>query len=630
VVRLINSTHIYSFTMTRWITPLALLLLCAAQTLAQTPVHRDIARLKEEKLRGYDLEAARQWMLAHPGQPVPKSVLTPTPKAIERAAEVVVSGNAEAESEVHAAINPTDSNNIITAAIIQDPNAIDNPLDVPIRYTTNFGQTWSTSNIEFSPNAGLFSIAAGGGDPVIAFDKSGKAYLTWLVLTLDLLNDPPVKLAMYASSSTNKGQTWSAPLLVDFGTISIEGINGEGTGTLVDKQWMACDQSNSTHEGNLYVTYTRFEIIDSLNSGAKILCKRKLKTANAFSTNAVQVHDNSYEFMQFSSVDVDGDGDVHVLFYAGNTASGLALYHTVSTNGGVSFEPETIITPLQMNGFLDTLPAIEISGLDADRIYPCPHLRAGKESGLLYATWSSAGLATPSGEGYDVWFTKSTDNGTTWATPRRINAGTNDAAHQFYPALAVSSTGVVALSYYDRTEAPTGTNTHYVLTYSLDEGATFSAPVNMTTEASDFEFIGSVNGGFGIGEYTQVVCAPNTAIPVWSDGRSNNGDIDIYAAFATIGTGPSSVQQIGTLTDAFAVTAPNPAAGGLPLQITLRSASTVKIEVFGMDGRVVYQDAPPAVRPTGSFDVQIPLTPGQYVCRVETRHGWKALKIVVQ
>jgi hypothetical protein len=621
--------NIDTYFMIKFITPVLLILSAVQMVDAQTPVHHDVQRMMREKLRGYDLNAAIQWIQSNPNQPLPPNVWIHENTVNDRDAEVVVSGNDAAESEVHAAINPTDSNNIITSAILQDPEALLNPLDVPIRYTTNFGQTWSTSNIEFSPNASLFAIAAGGGDPVIAFDKSGKAYISWLVLTLDPFADPPVKLAMYASQSTNKGQTWSDPVSIDFGTISIEGLTGEGAGSLVDKQWMACDQSNSTHEGNLYVSYTRFDIIDSITATAKILLKRKLKSANAFAATAVQVHTNEYPFMQFSSIDVDGSGNVHVLFTGGNTEDDIALYHAVSTNGGVSFAPETKISDIHFPSLIDSSAVNPIAGMADDRMYPCPHLRAGKEQGLLYATWSSDGLTSQLTEGYDVWFTKSTDGGATWAAPKTINAGTNPLLEQFYPALTVSPTGVVCIGYYDRTGDPTGTNTHYALTYSFDEGENFTAPVNATTVASDFAEIGALNGGFGIGEYTQVVCAPNTAIPVWADGRSNNGDIDIYAAFFGISDGPSSVQTVGTITDAFSIQMPNPVSRVLPLQIDLKKPTKTTVEIWGNDGRLVYQNADTQVRSIGNFNVQIPLTTGQYICRVSTQYGWKATKVIV-
>jgi hypothetical protein len=604
----------------------------AAQHATPSPYVRHLVhRAMHEKLRGYDLLAAIRWAETHPGQPVPTSVFRPTHKIMDRDAEVVVSGNAEAESEVHAAINPIDSNNIITAAIIQDPTNFLAPLDVPVRYTTNFGQTWQTSNIQFNPGTSQFAIVAGGGDPVLAFDKNGKAYLSWLVLTIDFLADPPVTLALYASTSTNKGQSWSSPTLIDQGSIGLEVLTGgAGSGDLVDKQWMAADQSNSAYEGNLYVSYTRFEIIDSVNGTAQILLKRKLKAANTFSPNAVQIHANTYGFVQFSSIDVDGSGEVHVSFFAGNSPNNLALYHTVSTDGGLTFAPETKISNVHFPGLIDSTQVNPIAGIDAGRTYPCPHLRAGKEPGILYAVWSSDGLSTQATEGYDVWLAKSTDNGDTWATPKRIHPGTDPLAEQFYPALAVSPTGVVCVSYYDRSADPTGTDTHYAVTYSFDEGENFTSATNATTVAADFADIGSLNGGFGIGEYTQIVCAPHTAIPVWADGRSNDGDIDIYAAFMPISDGPSSANEAGTVTELFSVQIPNPATQNLHVSVDLQQPSRIGIEVFAADGRSVYRSNDSSVRPAGLAQQRIALAPGRYLCRVETAFGWKVLKVVVQ
>ncbi|MBN1447599.1 MAG: T9SS type A sorting domain-containing protein, partial [Bacteroidetes bacterium] len=41
-------------------------------------------------------------------------------------------------------------------------------------------------------------------------------------------------------------------------------------------------------------------------------------------------------------------------------------------------------------------------------------------------------------------------------------------------------------------------------------------------------------GRFGIGDYDKALSTSFYAIPIWSDGRSNNGDMNVYAAFVPI------------------------------------------------------------------------------------------------
>ena len=595
---------------------------------AGNPAMNQIRHLLKEKIRLKDIPAAIEWHKKHPGyigtnQPAPE-----VQPAGSRSSEIVVHDDNKAESEVHAAMNPADTNNIIAAAILQDPNNVISPIKVTVYYSKNFGQTWLTSNIVFSPNTGD-GLVAGGGDPVIAFDKSGNAYIAWLVLNIDLFGSQTVKLALYYSSSSNQGQSWTAPVLIDFGTVTLDVLQGgNGPGALVDKEWLAADQSNSPYEGNLYVSYTRFDILDTNTIVSRILVKTKPKNNGNFGAG-VQVHQGVYSTIQFSSIDVDRQGSVHVLFFAGNSDDDLALYHAVSDNGGASFQPEVKVSDVHFPG-VGAEALNPIDGVAPDRLYPCPHLRAGKTPGALYATWCADGLSEQETEGYDVWFSKSEDNGLNWQQPVRINPGDNPLAEQFYPALSVSPSGTICLSYYDRTNDPEGTETNYVVACSFDEGVTFTPPVNASLAPSDFSDIGLLNDNFGVGEYTQVVCTDYNAIPVWSDGRSNNGDIDIYAAILPLGGDVSATGETGTITDAFSVRTPNPAGGRIDLEISLEKSSGLQIQVFATDGKLIFSENKGDGLAAGTYSSSIPVPPGIYLCRVETRFGFKIRRIAVE
>lgn len=610
-----------------------LLLFSAAPIFSQNanpdPVRRHARRLCAEKMHVRDLTAAVHWLQQHPGQALPAAFIGENKtSATQRSAEVIVHDDAKAESEVHAAVNPADTNNIIAAAILQDPDNFFEPLRVTVYRTLNFGQNWQSANITFNPTGNL---AAGGGDPVLAFDNNGKAYLSWLVLTFDFLAESPLRLALYLSTSTNKGQTWSAPTEIAFGEASLDVIIGAGgSGSLVDKQWMAADQSNSANAGQLYVSYTQFDILDSVTAVAQILVKTKPQASATFGP-AVPAHQGAYGIVQFSSIDVDAQGFVHVLFFAGNSDNDVALYHALSTDGGASFQPETKISDLHFPGLIDGQAAHPIDGMPADRLYPCPHLAASATPGTVYATWSADGLNSQQATaGYDVWFAKSTDGGQSWGAPFRVNPGPNPATEQYYPAIAVNDNGAICLAYYDRGGDPGGTETHYAVAFSTDEGATFSPAVHASSIASDFASIGDLNGGFGIGEYTQVVCTGSFAVPVWSDGRSNNGDIDLYAAVLPIGGQVSDAGEIGSVTDAFALRTPNPAHGRIQLQIELEKPSRIGIRILTADGKTVFTETPGASWPAGLTERHIAVPAGIYFCRVETDFGFKIRRIVVE
>lgn len=596
-------------------------------------VHARVEAMMKEKLRNIDVQQLIDWVQNHPGTPLPEHLLPGSGGTVvsERNSDTVIGSNPEAESEVHAAINPADSNNIIVAAIVQDPTNFTAPLDIPVRYTKNFGQSWQTSSIQFNPNTGGLAFTAGGGDPVLAFEKTGKAWLSWLVLSLDFFNDPPVSLSLYASSSTNKGQTWSTPALIDKGEIAAEVLTGGvGSGELVDKQWMAVDQTSLPTAGNLYVSYTKFTIIDSVTSTAQILLKKKAANVNNFNAAPVQVHTNTYGIVQFSSIDVDDLGRVHVSFFAGNSGTDMGLYHAVSTDGGTSFSPEVKITSLWFPGLVEEAVTDSIPGIATDRLYPCPHIAAGKTPGALFVTWTGNGLPPALAAGFDVWVAKSTDNGATWSAPTAINPGSSATAQQYYSSIAVNEDGEICLSYYDRTDDPNGLLTDYVVAYSFDEGNTFTAANKVTSSPTDFEVVGDLNGEFGIGEYTQVVCTPNIAIPVWSDGRTNDGNIEIYAAFLPISSQISPITEWGAVTNLISVTAPNPNKGVVSLAVNVEQPTPITIRVFSADGRQVVVDQSKKTAVQGTRNFRFEVKPGVYFCQVETDFGTVVKKVVVE
>lgn len=589
---------------------------------------RQLHYLLKEKVRIRDIPAAIELFRQHPELMVQDAAATEISGVADRSAEILIHGDDKAESEVHAAINPTDTSNIIAAAILQDANSATSPLKVSVYYTKDFAQTWQSSNIVFSPNSSD-GFVAGGGDPVLAFDKSGKAYISWLVLTVNLFGAQPVKLALYYSVSTNKGQTWTSPVVIDFGTITLDVLSGgNGTGSLVDKQWMATDRSGSIYEGNLYVSYTRFDIIDSSTVNSSILVKTKPKNNNNFGA-AVKVHQGTYGTIQFSSIDVDDQGNVHVLFFAGNSDDDLALYYTGSSDGGATFQPEIKISDVHFPGVGESA-LNPIEGVAAGRLYPCPHIQAGKNPGTLFATWCSDGISQQETDGYDIWFSKSVDNGQNWQAPVRVNPGNDPQAEQYYPSLYVSDNGTISISYYDRTDDPGGTDTKYVVTHSFDGGQTFTPSVDASLVSSDFAEIGLLNDDFGIGEYTQVVCTDYYAIPIWSDGRTNDGNIDLYAAILPIGDAVSSSGEVGSVTDAFSVELPNPAKEKISLSVRLDKPSRIAIQVFDASGKLLYTEKMPGSQVAGTYRRDIPVTPGAYFCRVDTEYGFKVKKVVIQ
>ena len=229
--------------------------------------------------------------------------------------ETNISNSDDPESEVHAAINPTDQNNIIASAIKWSTGSFIPSLKVPIYYSKDQGATWEESSFEIDAELPFTTFVAGGGDPILVFDNRGTAYFSWLTLTIDILSGQTL-MQLHWAISEDGGATWNeAETLIDEGEIEGSLIDQSNlSGRLVDKQWMAADLKNN----NLYTAYVEIEPIDSVTVNYNILVKTKPGDGDAFG-DAIEVTSEDIVFAQFSSVDVDSKGNVHVLFAGANS-----------------------------------------------------------------------------------------------------------------------------------------------------------------------------------------------------------------------------------------------------------------------------------------------------------------------
>jgi hypothetical protein len=546
--------------------------------------------------------------------------------------ETNVSESGNPESEVHAAINPIDTNNIIAATMRFSPAVGgDVALSFPIYYTLDFGETWQQSS--FDPTAvGLLDIVIGGGDPVLAFTPDGTAHLTWLVAVLSIL-DFEVSFTIYHATSQDKGATWQRTAqAIDSG-----GVNPlTFTGRLVDKEWLAVDDTpTSPHHGNLYAAYAELDVADIVHY--RILM-RTWNASTGFSAPVVAVDSVDFFISQFGVPTVASNGDVHLMWLGANYDDFyLGLFHAKSTDGGQSFSEGQLVSYVNVPCFppmSSTTPCI--SGVDADRTFSSNYIVAGntpETADHLYAVWSANGFQDEATPGFDVYFAKSEDSGDTWTTPVVLNQDGSPATHNFLPTINLSPTGVLSICWYDQRDAANGTQTNYYGITSGDGGNTFSEDFMVSSMPSDFQTIGNINIDFGVGEYNATVSSDNYIIPFWADGRSNDGNLDIYCAKIPIqGDTPSCIRPLTSKNLTLRVS-PNPAHGQTTAFLTvadapLSNAKAFIADAFGKNIRVL--PLPHTI--LGDYPLPIPLDglpKGTYFLVIDTGTGTWTEKIVV-
>ena len=492
------------------------------------------------------------------------------------------------ESEIHAAIHPEDSTRMLAAAMRFDPNSSLLPLDFTIYSTSNFGQNWTESTFRGNIPG---NTTAGGGDPLVAYESNGKAHFIWLLLTFDAAQQGQV--GIWHSTSSDNGFTWTQPTSpIVSGTLGLDPNTNEiiAIDQYVDKPWLAIDRSSGAGKDALYIAYFNLDL--QPDTIPTIQCIRKPRNAGTFNSSPTQVNTNSYQNLQFASIDVDLNGVVHITFWGSVDGVNYALYHAKSTNSGTSFLPETKISdisfplPNENGGF----PPSDLPGVE--RLYPAPQLKIdktnGARSGNMYLVWMANGISSPASSGYDIYFSRSIDGGDTWSSPNIVNDDSNPQTQQFFPSIEVSPKGLVILTWYDRRDDPQNIETQYYMTWSTDGGLSFSDQFSVSNQAADFDKIGDNNGGFGVGEYTQIISTPNQAIPFWADGRENNGRVRVYAGYVPLTEEPVvSVEKWEVISRSFSLENiyPNPAINALQINWEQAQKGMVTIGIFSHTGQ---------------------------------------------
>ena len=247
--------------------------------------------------------------------------------------------------------------------------------------STDGGQTWGPNRVVLGPT-GLIDLKS----MALAAGPGGRALIAWRTTN-----------TIMAAGSSNDGDTWSPPVQVRNAWVADRpavAVAPSGSAHLV---WMENQYGLPTH-----VFYAR-----SADTGATWTSPIDISQAPTYTQTQ-------------PSIAVDAaTGDIHVV-WAESRPSGSGIYHTVSTDGGVSWS-----TPALLSGAGG--PAIE------------PAITVWT-AGVVYAVWQDGRFGQP-----DILFARSSDRGLTWSGAGRVNtAGTNAHLHPpSRPARASTPSGKI-------------------------------------------------------------------------------------------------------------------------------------------------------------------------------------------
>jgi len=229
---------------------------------------------------------------------------------------------------------------------------------------------------------------------------------------------------------------------------------------------------------------------------------------------------NAYNSVFVATMDEGGGG--------ANTRQNI-MYR--SNNGGTSWTPSTLgarfspVGDLACGYFYAVAPIIRHMGWGEPAVGP---------NNVVHYVYAGAGT---NGDHGDIFYQRSTDNGTTWSAPIELNQDMDMQYHtQWMPSLSTNPAGKLTASWYDRRQAnmPCTTYSDPNCSYnrygrqSGDNGATwhdeFVVSSSLSPQPSQLD--GGVQSCYA-GDYDYDTARGSTAFITWTDGRRSVNSVAV-------------------------------------------------------------------------------------------------------
>ncbi len=226
--------------------------------------------------------------------------------------------------------------------------------------------------------------------------------------------------------------------------------------------------------------------------------------------------------VQGSQPKVLSDGTV-VVAYLDTTNDGIqeglfTIQIALSTDNGETFAPSVTAGLLREPHFRPRSSTFRYWGT------AFPQMTVGPDKEIYVAT-TGLPMDKPTDDG-DIYLLRSLDGGKTWKEPLRLNTD-KTSRPQFYPSLGVSPDGVLHAMWGDMRDDPEEVRYNIYYSKSSDQGTTwgfsipdqnFTAPDTRVTDFASNSLRGFPGGQF-IGDYFSIAPTDGEVYMVWADCR---------------------------------------------------------------------------------------------------------------
>jgi hypothetical protein len=377
------------------------------------------------------------------------------------------------------AVNSQNSMQLMAGA-----NDMNCPLGVLGAYgSSDGGSTWNHTCMGGENTVGT-------GLPSVIYDLGNNAYFA-------ATTGSSAGISVNIQKSSDNGTTWGSLVVAVPPEFTPYG--------LVNAPWLEIDNSTSSHySGTLYISGTQFDYslvktqisVSSSSDGGN--------TWTMVNVAPVQVEP---KVDQFSRLAISSDGTVYVAWQrcveggepnldCGGTNAKILL--SKSTNGGSTWSKPTQVATVKLAP--DSCNCASFGNLPNTKepVYNTPVIAIdnslGSYAGSLYVV-----LYNWTGKQMRVEMVTSRNGGKSWEKPVEI-APASATHDQFFPAVSVSSNGVVGVSWLDRRNDPANLSYQPFAAISTNGGVTFGRNYALARHLSNPYLDGY--GGIYMGAYT--------------------------------------------------------------------------------------------------------------------------------
>jgi len=397
--------------------------------------------------------------------------------------DVPVTTHANTESENSIFGDPNDKEHVLES---------NNSTPQPSNGTT-YGADWYSSSDGAQTWTGTYNGAGASndGDPAACINLTGRYYVGYI----DAAGGQSV------AYSDNNGTSWTVVKVASGSPYNV-----------LDKNHLWVDNSpTSPYKGNLYVGW--------MDHSSQISISYSATNGTSWSS-PLEISNNISSGGQKQGVNfkTGPNGEVYAAFAVYNSwpADEGAIGFSSSLDGGVTWSPAVKA--------IDNIRGIRTTGVpENQRTNSFPSMACDISNspyrGNLYLCWTNHG--TPgqnTGNDIDCYMIKSSDGGTTWSTPKKINQDPSGQGktHYFPWVTCDQANGYVSVVFYDNRNVNNNQAEAY-MAYSLDGGNTFQ-----DMQVSDVSWtpapIPNMATGYS-GDYLGMTAYNGMVYPTWSDNR---------------------------------------------------------------------------------------------------------------